>query len=139
MPEHVNLNMSKEDNIQIEFMNWVRKQAKHDPRFKLIYHVPNGGKRNKREAARFKLMGVVPGIPDIFVPITSNWFSKCDPRPEYFGLYIEFKTEKGKLSEDQSNIIPLLESQGYKVVVCRSAEEAIKTVCDYLAYDPVEA
>jgi hypothetical protein len=134
-----------ENRIQIEFMNYCRWMAKfHDERFALVHHVANGGLRSKREAATFKLMGVVPGIPDVFVPMVSieSTTGKLEPVGDnfcgftdykiYHGLYIEFKTDRGSLSKEQKRIIPLLESQGYKVEICRSAEEAIQVVEEYL-------
>lgn len=32
---------------------------------KLIFHVPNGGMRSKREAMKFKAMGLLQGCPDL--------------------------------------------------------------------------
>jgi|GEM_PF-5137145 len=59
---------------------------------------PNGGRRNKAEAAKLKAMGVRKGIPDLFLPI---------PRQGYHGLYIETKKIKnGKVSPDQQKKIP---------------------------------
>lgn len=46
-----------------------------------MYHVPNGGKRSKSEAARFRAMGVKAGVPDMIAP--------------YNGLYIELKRQRG--------------------------------------------
>lgn len=34
---------------------------------KLLFHIPNGGARNKREAGRFKRMGVVAGVSDFML------------------------------------------------------------------------
>ena len=113
-----------ETRIQTLFMNWCRKIAKfEDARFELIHHIPNGGNRNAREGHKFKMMGVVAGIPDICVPI---------PTPTCPGLYIEFKTDTGRLSEKQERIIWLLEKQGYTVLLCRTPMEAKKGVEDYL-------
>ena len=50
-----------EDTLQIQCVEWFREAFPGV----LIYHVPNGGKRNPREAAKLKSMGVVPGIPDL--------------------------------------------------------------------------
>ncbi len=33
----------------------------------LVFHVPNGGARSKAEAGAFKAMGVLAGMPDLFV------------------------------------------------------------------------
>jgi hypothetical protein len=125
-----------EDRIQTEFMNWARWMAKfHDPRFRLMHHVPNGGNRSAREGQSFKLMGVVPGIPDIHWPVAS-----CHPNLglPIHSLYIEFKRpehrnrKNGGLSDDQVSIIAELKSQGNRVEVCYSKYEAIAVVESYL-------
>lgn len=113
-----------ENRVQTEFMNWCRWMAKfHDPRFAIAFHIPNGGLRSKREAHTFKLMGVLPGVPDVFIPIGTT---------DKHGLYIEFKDEKGRLSDAQKELHPKLIRAGYAVEVCRSAEEGIKAVEYYL-------
>jgi len=68
-------------------------------------------------------MGVVPGIPDICVPIA---------RKAWHGLYLEFKTKKGRVSPEQKNIHALMTEQQYKVVVVRSAQEAQGELENYL-------
>ena len=49
--------------------------------------MPNGGKRNPAEAARFKAMGVKAGVPDLCLPVPMNG---------YAGLYIEMKYSNNK-------------------------------------------
>lgn len=62
-----------------------------------MYHVPNGGKRSKSEAARFRAMGVKAGVPDIFLPAGIQKLDSVDRgqytiiRTKYNGLYIELK------------------------------------------------
>ena len=34
-----------------------------------VFHVPNGGSRDKREAANLKRQGVRAGVPDLVVPV----------------------------------------------------------------------
>ena len=55
-----------------------------------VFHIPNGGYRNAREAANLKRQGVKAGVPDLCIPVAKGG---------YHGLYIEMKTKKGKLSE----------------------------------------
>lgn len=33
------------------------------------FHIPNGGSRNKAEAANLKRQGVMAGVPDLCVPV----------------------------------------------------------------------
>ena len=42
---------------QITLMNWAELQSGKYPELKLLYHVPNGGSRNKAEAGRLRAEG----------------------------------------------------------------------------------
>lgn len=76
----------------------------------LLWHTPNGGKRSKREAARLKYMGVVPGIPDL----SFLWRGR---------LYaFELKVEGGELSEEQENIRDLWREHGVEIREVRQFE-----------------
>lgn len=88
-----------------------------------VYHVPNGGKRSKTEAARFKRQGVKPGVPDLVLPV---------PRHGFHGLYIEMKYGRNKASSEQSWWLEQLTAQGYMCVLCVGADAAIRTICDYM-------
>lgn len=59
---------------------------------KKLFHIPNGGSRNKIEAARLKSQGVVSGVWDIFLSV---------PVGGYSGLYIEMKFKKNGLTPNQ--------------------------------------
>jgi hypothetical protein len=77
----------------------------------LIFAIPNGGMRSKSQAMKLKVEGVVPGIPDLFVP---EW-----------KLWIEMKKVKGgKISPEQQNMIDYLQSVDYSVIVGLGAENA---------------
>lgn len=112
-----------EDNEQITVVRWAGLQCGRYPELKLLFHIPNGGKRNAREAARFKQMGVKPGVPDLFLPV---------PRGRYHGLFIEMKSEKGKLSEYQQDWLLELTAKGYAACVCFGADEAIADITAYM-------
>ena len=43
---------------QIALFEWARLQTGRFPELALLYHVPNGGSRNKIEAARLRAQGV---------------------------------------------------------------------------------
>jgi hypothetical protein len=91
-----------------------------------LHHIPNGGKRNKREAARLKAEGVLPGVPDLFLPLA---------RGGYHGLYMEVKrpdTTKSKVSDEQQAFLDHAHAEGYKVIVVRSAQQGIDAVIEYL-------
>lgn len=112
-----------EDNEQICLMEWAAAQSGKFPELSLIFHIPNGGKRNAREAARFKQMGVKAGVPDLFLPV---------PRGGCHGLFIELKAPRGRLSDYQRGWIESLKASGYAVSVCYGCDEARRDILRYL-------
>lgn len=46
-----------EDTEQMSVVSWARWNVQQYPELKWLYHVPNGGSRNRAEAAKFKQMG----------------------------------------------------------------------------------
>ena len=85
----------------------------------LIFAIPNGSLRHISVARKLQSEGVVPGIPDLFIP---EW-----------RLWIEMKRVKGgRLSEDQKDMIAHLEQCGYKVIVGYGFEDAKKKVLQFV-------
>ena len=89
----------------------------------LLMAIPNGGKRDRVTGARLKAEGVRAGVPDLFLAVA---------RGPWHGLWIEMKTEKGKVSREQKKMIPLLCEQGYHVIVCHGWVEAEAAIECYL-------
>lgn len=122
---------TKNNNVPLESeeQTWLFKWAQDIsalkwPELELMYHIPNGGSRNKIEAARLKSQGVKKGVPDVFLPVA---------RGGYHGLYIEMKRKKGSVvSQDQKYYISALRAQGYRVDVCKGFQEAANTIEEYL-------
>lgn len=113
-----------EDTEQTHIFAWAVWASGKYPELDLMHHIPNGGKRSKSEAARFKAQGVKAGVPDIFLPCA---------RGGYHGLYIELKrTKGGKLSAAQKEWIDALRGQDYKVIVCYGFDEAREVIINYL-------
>lgn len=112
-----------EDTEQMGVIDWAQWNMGRFPELKLLFHVPNGGKRNAREAARFKAMGVKAGVPDLCLPVPMNGFA---------GLYIEMKYGRNKPTDAQEEWIDALRQQGYKVSVCYGGEEAVRELEEYL-------
>ena len=113
-----------EHQIQSAFVEWVRLAEQQDERLKLLFAVPNGGKRNLITAIKLKKEGVKAGIPDIVFPLKTEAFN---------GLAIEFKKPKtGRKTKEQSDYMDLLVKYGWCAVVCTDAEEAIRVVKNYL-------
>lgn len=115
-----------EDAEQISLIQWSELQSAKYPELKLLFHIPNGGKRNAQEAARFKRMGVKAGVPDLFLPV---------PRGGFHGLWIELKAANGKTSTAQESMLKELRLQGYAAKVCFGWEKAAVAIKTYLELD----
>ena len=102
---------------------WAGLARQKFPELELLFHVPNGGKRDKLEAISLKREGVKAGVPDLVLPVA---------RGEYFGLYIELKVGKNKPKEHQLKWIDQLKEQGYFVAVCYGWIEASEVIKNYL-------
>jgi hypothetical protein len=109
-----------EDDLQLNCVKWFRLQyPQHYHRF---FHVPNGGSRSKVEAARFKGLGVLAGVSDLFLLV---------PVGSWCGMIMELKSEKGKLTESQSDFLAAINAHYYTVVI-KSFEQFVHEVNFYL-------
>ena len=113
-----------EHQIQAAFFARVAYMAGKYPEVKALFAVPNGGMRHKLVAIKLKREGVMAGVPDVCLPV---------PRGKYAGLWIEFKAEKGRVTETQAEWHILLRSLGHRVEVSRSWQAAVNIVEKYLA------
>lgn len=130
-PEQVLGKSVTEHSHQAAFFCWLRNNKHLQPGFEFAYAVPNGGRRDKREAARFKAEGVKPGVPDVVIPI---------PCGQQHGLYIEFKkpslqkTMKGTVTDpDQIKYRDYLISQNYSHFVAFHYLQAVEHTIKYLS------
>ena len=113
-----------EHQIQSEYFECVRLTY-HG--CKLIYAVPNGGKRHIVTAMKLRAEGVTPGVPDVNIDIPRAYGHII-----FHGMRIETKSAKGTTSEEQDLAILQLISCQYRVVVCNSTEMMIAATKDYL-------
>jgi len=98
----------------------------------LLFHIVNEGKRSMQEGASLKRQGMKSGIPDLCFPIASQDGKFC-------GLWLEMKTDIGKLSQSQIEYIGKLKKHGNRVEVCRTSKSAIKSIMEHLGrYDVVK-
>lgn len=121
---HYALPGAKEDAEQIAIIEWAAYMVGKYPCLERLLHIPNGGSRNRIEAAKLKRMGVRPGVPDLLLPFPAGGWS---------GLWLEMKTEKGRPTPCQRDWIEYLRSVGYCAYVCHGAGEAINAIEAYLA------
>ena len=123
-----------EDSIQMSCVSWFR--VAHPELARLLPHSANEGKRTTRivhthagtrvvcsGGARLKAMGMQTGFPDLFLAV---------PRRGMHGLFIEMKSETGRLEPSQREMLALLSEQGYATAVCRSLDDFQDVVDSYL-------
>lgn len=117
-PKKTSLNES-EHEIQSKFVKWFREEYPD----LIVFSVPNGTLTSIGIAKKMVREGALKGVPDLFIP---------HPHGYYHGFFIEFKSKTGILRQEQKDIINILESEGYKVAVCRSFEDAKNLVERYI-------
>lgn len=115
--------MRSEDTEQINVVSWANWNVNRYPELRWLFHVPNGGSRNKQEAVKFKQMGVKAGVSDLCLPF---------PRGMYCGLFIEMKYGNNRQQDTQKEFLADMAEAGHFVATCYSAEEAIKVIEEYL-------
>jgi hypothetical protein len=109
----------EESKIQQACVRWFRLQY---PGY-ILFAIPNGGRRRKIEASIMKGEGVLPGVADLFLALPSG---------KYNGLFIEMKTSGGRQSPSQKDFEERAIFSGYGYVICRSVNEFIDTINNYL-------
>lgn len=116
--------VATEAKEQEALFEWAALMELRWPELKLLHHIPNGGRRDPREAHNLRRQGVKPGVPDICLPVA---------RGGYHSLYIELKRKKGwRLSGEQIEWIHDLSAEGNKAMVCMGWEQAKEAIEKYL-------
>jgi hypothetical protein len=122
----------EESKLQQECVAEFR--AEHPEYAMLLTHPINEGSKNTRvTGAIHKAEGTVAGVPDLlfFLPSfivdekTGEWI-------EVHGLGIEFKTPKGKQSEEQKKFQRYFESAGYAYRIVRTKEQFRELIMVYI-------
>jgi hypothetical protein len=112
-----------EELHQVALMQWAAAQERIYPQLRLLYHVPNGGKRSPATGARLKHMGLKSGVPDLDLPVA---------RGPWHGLRIELKAKGGRLDPEQKQWLAALVAEGYRAEVCTGWEAARDLILEYL-------
>lgn len=118
------IHMPTEESEQALVFQWAALEARMYPELQLLFAIANGGKRHIKTAVMLKRTGVKAGVPDMMLPVA---------RGGYHGLYIELKRVKNSTtSAAQKGWHIKLREQGYRVTVCKGADEAINELVSYL-------
>ena len=112
-----------EHQIQSAFFKIVALHERTYPMLKIMFAVPNAAKRSMALASMLKAEGMRSGVPDVMFPYANG---------KYYGLALEFKSAKGKPTENQLEWIAKLEQYGWKCVIVNDAELAWNVVKEYL-------
>jgi hypothetical protein len=132
--------MTKESSIQTQCVAWFRKQYPKE----IIFSIPNGallgGKNRFAVYNSLKATGLMKGIPDLFIAKTKvNYIGSMINMlnmkvVDYVdaGLFIEMKQPKTYATEEQQIVHRQLMDKGYRVRVCKSLEQFMEEVKDYM-------
>ena len=112
-----------EGSQQKALMVWAAQNFNIYPQLKYLFHIPNGGTRNVREAVELKAQGVKAGVPDLFLPAPVGLFA---------GAFIEMKVKPNLPTVEQTIWIGELRILGYYCKVCYSWIEARDCIVNYL-------
>jgi len=107
-----------EDDLQRAVIKYIRLQYPH----LLCFAVPNGGKRNPREAARLKSQGVLAGVSDILLFWPGGMGAielkagnrKPSGQQEYFGDRWEWCGGNFAVCNSLDGVVELLRKWGVK-------------------------
>jgi hypothetical protein len=110
--------IGSEDNFQKSVARYL------DALGVLWFHCPNGGSRNIMEAAKMKAMGVKPGIPDVLI---------LELRQNKYGLALELKVGKNKLSEHQEAMRKRFIAHNWAIYTVYSLDHAISIIDNYFS------
>jgi len=110
-----------EHKMQCACVKWFRLEY---PKLKdMLFAVPNAARRSARNGEYMKDEGMLPGVADLIL-LKSNRF--------YGALCVEMKKPDKYQRPVQKEWQKECEAAGNKYVVCRSLDEFMKVVTDYL-------
>ena len=112
-----------EHAVQVAYFDWVRMMRNSDPKYQMIFAIPNAGKRSYGAYRYYWQEGLERGVPDICIAI---------PKGFAHGAWIEFKRKPAKVRDDQLRWKRLLTDSGYEHWTCWSFEEAKQKTEEYL-------
>lgn len=102
-----------EDKLQAELFKWFWNNY---PKYRLcLFHVPNEGKKNMKEAMKLKAIGVIAGIPDLILAFDRKVF------------FIELKKDDHSyLSKSQKDLHLVYKKANNRVFVIKDLEKGKK-------------
>lgn len=121
---------TKEADIQIEIMDWIRQNQEQYPVLRTIYHTPNSFFGTNFGIINWlKKLGMLKGVWDICIPIDNG---------VYPFAYLEIKSKTGKLSKEQIEFRDLIYKNSSRFpIFCeiKDADVGIDFIKKYLGLD----
>lgn len=125
--------IDREGNEQKVLIRWLKGEQRRGKQVGMLledvtYHVPNGGKRNKKTAADLKAQGVRAGVSDLVI---------ASARGGWHGLYIEFKAappHDAAFADSQREWLARMEARGYLAVLAKGVDEAKAVLVAYASW-----
>lgn len=113
-----------EEEEQITLFNWANMQIGKYPELRMMFHIPNEGKRSVVAGKHMKAAGMRKGVSDIFLSCA---------RGGKHGLYIEMKRIKdSRVSDEQKDWMRDAAAEGYATHVAYGWQEAAEIITNYL-------
>lgn len=129
----------EESKLQQQCVAWFRAQYPHYAM--LLTHPANEGNGNRVSGAIHKAEGTVAGVPDLILFMSAEYRREVGSGAQYMALVyhyhafgIEFKTQKGRQSQQQKDFQQMFDTAGYKYVIVRSFDEFKNVVEDYMGH-----
>lgn len=122
------MSLKPEEILQINLINWFNENY---PQFESdLHHFANERKLDVKTnpslwntGRKLSRMGVKPGVADLHLAV---------PTSEYPGLWLELKTENGKLMKEQKEFLDQKSKRGYLALAVWGLDAAKKVFEIYL-------
>lgn len=117
-----------ERDLQIRCINWFRLTY---PNYAMnLFSIPNGGSRNKIEAANMKRSGTTAGVSDCFLAIITKSPNGNIKHP---GMFLEFKANGNcKVTDNQIKFEKVVKFQWYRYEVIYDFDLFKEVINEYL-------
>jgi len=117
------MRLSLEQHEHIRLVSWFHQTF---PEFADdLHHFANERKCSLNQGKILKSMGVKRGVADLHLGVAND---------DYFGLWLELKVEKGRLSKEQIAFIERKNQRGYFAIAVWGIEAAKEVIINYLKY-----
>lgn len=113
----------EEHDLQVAIVTRSLALVSMFPEILLLHAIPNGDYRGWGVGTKLKAEGVIPGVPDLCMPVARGGFH---------GFYMELKRKGGKPTDDQWDFMEALHEQGYFVRVTNHLGTAMEIIENYL-------